>query len=123
MNTFYQCSSLQTVVLPNNLKSIGPLAFGRCKQLRNIIIPNSVTDVDETAFSHCPKLLLRSASFEMSVVDYYRASHQDTIKLRVAFLTSLRVYQAMREKETRLATERKLDEDDASSSSGCGGGE
>ena len=31
----------------------------------------------------------------MSVVDYYRASHQDTIKLRLSFLTSLRLYQAM----------------------------
>ena len=58
----------------------------------------------------------------MSVVDYYRASHQDKIKLRVAFLTSLRVYQAMREEEARLARKRKLDEIGGSSSGGGGGG-
>ena len=59
----------------------------------------------------------------MSVVDYYRASHQDKIKLRVAFLTALKIYQAMREDEARLARKRKLNEvvgSNSSSSSGSG---
>ena len=58
----------------------------------------------------------------MSVVDYYRASHQDAIKHRLSFLTSLRVYQAMREEGTIWSRKRKLDEVGGSRSGGGGGG-
>ena len=58
----------------------------------------------------------------MSVVDYYRASHQDAIKPRVAFLTSLRVYQAMREEGAIWSRKRKLDDVGGSRSGGGGGG-
>ena len=58
----------------------------------------------------------------MSIVDYFRASNlpnrkESRIKLRVAVLTSLKVFQD-RETEERLAKRRKLNDDTGSSRSG-----
>jgi hypothetical protein len=41
-NAFYQCSNLQSFVLPDSLTSIGYNAFGECTNLETINIPDSV---------------------------------------------------------------------------------
>ena len=49
---FYFCTSLQSVVLPENLQSIGLRAFMECK-LQSIIIPNNVQTIAQAAFADC----------------------------------------------------------------------
>lgn len=51
--TFFDCSSLTSVNLPNSIESIGYKAFEGCSSLTNITIPDSVTNIDEDAFRDC----------------------------------------------------------------------
>ena len=48
--------SLQSVTIPNSVKSIGDKAFSGCKSLQSITIPNSVTSIGGEAFSWCHSL-------------------------------------------------------------------
>ncbi len=50
---FYGCSELQSVVLPNTLKSIGTYAFYNCSKLSNINIPSGVTSLGARCFMNC----------------------------------------------------------------------
>jgi hypothetical protein len=49
---FRLCTSLQSVVLPENLQSVGLRAFMECK-LQSIIIPNNVQTIAGAAFADC----------------------------------------------------------------------
>ena len=53
---FEQCYSLQSVTIPNSVKSIGDKAFMWCEFLQSVTIPNSVTSIGNEAFSACRSL-------------------------------------------------------------------
>ncbi|MBO5800315.1 MAG: leucine-rich repeat protein [Paludibacteraceae bacterium] len=53
---FYGCKNLQSVVIPNSVKTIGAGAFSRLKNLQNVVIPNSVVSIGAEAFMECPNL-------------------------------------------------------------------
>lgn len=50
---FYQCTSLQTVKLPKNLKIIGKNAFNYNKSLSEVDIPEGTIHIDRHAFFDC----------------------------------------------------------------------
>ncbi|MBQ7898048.1 MAG: leucine-rich repeat protein [Clostridia bacterium] len=52
---FYN-SNLTSIVISDNVRSIGDWAFQNCKSLTEIIFPNSVTDIGEGAFYDCYKI-------------------------------------------------------------------
>ena len=54
---FKGCTGLTSVTLPNSVKSIGNSAFARCTGLMTITIPPSVTDCGASAFSGCTGLV------------------------------------------------------------------
>ena len=55
--TFYNCTGLTSVTLPNSLTAIGKSAFGQCFGLTGTLtIPNSVTSIGNLAFGYCPGL-------------------------------------------------------------------
>ena len=54
--TFNDCSRLEKVVLPNNLKEIHNHAFNFCQLLKEINIPNSVEHMGECCFHYCNTL-------------------------------------------------------------------
>ena len=53
---FNSCESLISVVLPDEIQSIGNGTFGRCSALENLNIPDSVTFIGYAAFSECSSL-------------------------------------------------------------------
>lgn len=56
---FYYAMTLENVILPESLKSIGNQAFCGCKELTSVYVPNNVKDAvisNPTAFENCPKL-------------------------------------------------------------------
>ena len=53
---FQKCTGLQSIILPDSIKSIGYYAFGGCNKLTEIIIPNGVTSIETGAFSECSAL-------------------------------------------------------------------
>ena len=56
IRTYFDCSSLVSVNIPNSVTSIGDFAFDSCTSLTGVNIPNSVTIIMDGAFSHCTSL-------------------------------------------------------------------
>jgi hypothetical protein len=54
--TFYNCTSLTSIQIPNSVTSIGDHAFAYCTSLTSIQIPNSVTSIGGWAFYKCTSL-------------------------------------------------------------------
>ena len=72
---FYNCRTLQTIIIPDSVTSIGDDAFLLCISLTSVTIPNSVTSIRSSAFAHCSSLT--SVTIPDSVVSIgYRAFEQ-----------------------------------------------
>ena len=54
---FRNCTSLTSVEIPNSVTSIGASAFYGCSSLTSVEIPNSVTSIGESAFYGCSSLV------------------------------------------------------------------
>ena len=48
--TFTGCTSLESIVIPNTVTTIGSSAFNYCSSLKSITIPSSVNYIDQNAF-------------------------------------------------------------------------
>ena len=55
-NTFYGCSGLTRVTIPNTITSIGKWAFRYCTQLDSVTIGSNVTSVGSFVFDGCDQL-------------------------------------------------------------------
>ena len=55
-NAFYNCDTLESVVIPEGVTEIGEYAFYGCNGLTSVVIPDSVTTIGYYAFSDCYKL-------------------------------------------------------------------
>lgn len=51
--TFYACTTIRTVSLPEGLTRIGTNAFRGCSGLQSVVIPESVTEIGQNAFAYC----------------------------------------------------------------------
>ena len=49
-------SSVETIILPPNVKIIEQAAFENCNQIRCITIPNTLKKVEQNAFAGCDRL-------------------------------------------------------------------
>ncbi|KAL3939020.1 MAG: hypothetical protein SGBAC_006185 [Bacillariaceae sp.] len=56
-NAVCECPNLQSVVLPEGLRHIGPNAFYNCAVLETIHFPSSLEEIHDNAFSLCFQLL------------------------------------------------------------------
>ena len=51
--SFCHCESLECIVIPDGLTSIGEKAFMYCRSLSSVVIPYSVTSIGDCAFYEC----------------------------------------------------------------------
>ena len=51
--TFFGCSGLTSVTIPNSVTNIGDGVFDYCSSLTSVTIPNSVTSIGNYAFEGC----------------------------------------------------------------------
>lgn len=55
--SFYNCTDLESVALPNNITSIGDYAFYGCSKLSSVTLPKNITTLGgRYAFSRCTSL-------------------------------------------------------------------
>ena len=52
-NTFENCDTLETIVIPEGIVLIGSSAFEDCTSLKNVTIPTTVKYIDNSAFYYC----------------------------------------------------------------------
>ena len=52
-STFYGCTNLRSVAIPDGVTKICRNSFRDCKTLESVTIPESVTTIDEAAFGNC----------------------------------------------------------------------
>ena len=52
------CSALVSIIIPENVVSIGTWAFSGCYDLASITIPSSVTDIGTSTFQFCRNLII-----------------------------------------------------------------
>lgn len=54
---FWDCSSLTSVTIPENVTSIGNRAFQSCSSLKSVTIPEGVTSIENLMFFDCNSLM------------------------------------------------------------------
>lgn len=69
---FQKCSSLQEIILPEGIQSIGAFAFSACGSLKTLIIPKTVTTIGQSAFSGAVILERPDTEFDLEPlgIDY-----------------------------------------------------
>jgi len=55
-NAFNHCTKMTSIVIGNAVETIGEAAFFHCRSLESVIIPNTVTTIGRIAFSGCVNL-------------------------------------------------------------------
>ncbi len=68
---FSGCSSLTSVTIPNSVTSIGFRAFVDCSGLTSVTIPNSVTSIGVAAFGNCSGLTSVTIGNSVTSIDSY----------------------------------------------------
>ena len=53
---FYDCRSLKEIIIPNSVKTIGHHAFSGCRSLERVILPNSIKEIEYSTFNDCAVL-------------------------------------------------------------------
>jgi hypothetical protein len=76
---FYWCSSLTSIVIPGSVKSIGKSAFYHCEVLTSVIISEGVTSIGSVAFANCNALT--SISIPNSVTSIGSSAFESCIGL------------------------------------------
>ena len=67
---FYNCSSIESIVLPNSIITIKSCAFENCISLIHLIIPNSVIEIGSSAFANCSSLSSIKLSNNIKDIEY-----------------------------------------------------
>lgn len=106
--------NLQTIILPETLKSIGYSAFESCKQLKSINIPDGVTEIGGGAFSRCTSLQTVSLPKSLKYLGTTEAEFDgpDIIDVFVKCTSLTDVYYAGSEAEWDKIIKGYTDDDD-----------
>ena len=72
---FFDCDSIESIVLPNSLIEIEDCAFYNCKSIETLIIPNSVITIGEEAFAYCESVKNLQIGENVESIGYGAFSH------------------------------------------------
>ena len=68
--TFYECSSITRITIPNSVTSIGSSAFCECSNLTSVTLPDGLTSIGERAFENCSSLTSITIPDSVTSIDY-----------------------------------------------------
>lgn len=81
---YSNCSSLTTLTIGDNVKTIGDWAFSDCSSLTSVTIPNSVTSIGHQVFENCTGLTSVTVGNNVSSIGFkafYNCSSLNSITL------------------------------------------
>lgn len=78
--SFYGCTNLTTIHIPNKVTSIGDNAFTRCTSLTQIILPDSVITLGEHVFSYCENLEYVKIGNGIKIIPAYAFNNCTSLK-------------------------------------------
>ncbi len=73
-NAFANCTGLQTITLPDNLKLIDKNAFKGCTNLQTITLPHSLATINDDAFQDCG---LTNVYYDGTIEDWCKITIKD----------------------------------------------
>ncbi len=78
-DAFHDCESLQSVIIPEGITSIGEDAFSNCPILLTVTVPESVTLIGDGAFSDCEYLtfICKEGSYAANYADENGIPHHE----------------------------------------------
>lgn len=83
---FYQCTTVETVTIPNSVELIGNFSFKDCTNLTSVNIPDSVKTIGFCAFEYCEKLTNITISQSVSKIE--ASAFSDCTGLKTLTITS-----------------------------------
>ena len=89
-NAFKRCVNLESITLPEGLRTIGSDAFYSCTGLRTIIIPDSVKSIGMGSFGDCSKLTVARFGTSLERVGMY--AFNECVSLESVALPATMVY-------------------------------
>ena len=76
-------SNITNITIPNNIKSIGDLAFYNCSSLTSVSIPDSVTSIGDSAFEGCSSLTSVSIPDSVTIINEF--AFEDCGNLQITY--------------------------------------
>lgn len=76
---FYDCTTLESIILKSTILSIGVSAFKGCSSLSSIEIPDSVVSIADEAFSSCKRIFIGSGATSISSTAFSPARIQSLV--------------------------------------------
>jgi hypothetical protein len=89
---FYDCSSLQEVIIPDTVEKIGNNSFEKCVSLMNIDLPNSLTSIGESAFREMAGLLELNIPEKVTIIPRemcYKCFKLKTVKILSSYFSEI----------------------------------
>lgn len=74
LETFYECRSLTSVIIPDTVTSIEEGAFHDCSNLTSVEFSNSITEISRSVFNGCYKLASFTIPESVTVIRRYAFS-------------------------------------------------
>lgn len=80
----FAASGLETIILPNELKSIEPMVFAQCYYLNEVILPDTLTTIGAEAFAYCHSL--SNITIPQSVIEIGNAAFRHCRNLKDIYI-------------------------------------
>lgn len=96
-------SGIKSIIIPNNVKSLGNEAFRGCLQLTNVVIGDGISDIEFATFSGCSRLVEITIGRNVKTIDNYAFSN--CVNLNTVNIFDLKAFCEIEYKKTSSGSE------------------
>lgn len=96
-------SGIKSIIISNNVKSLGNEAFRGCLQLTNVVIGDGISDIEFATFSGCSRLVEITIGRNVKTIDNYAFSN--CVNLNTVNIFDLKAFCEIEYKKTSSGSE------------------